>query len=270
MEIQKRRCRQQRLHLFLLLFFSLSRPITSFNLPSHGCYWTESCQNKWIGGCGKGHVIIDQSVDCNGLCTESKYSPCLPFYTHFRCCKPESPKVTDRCKKCKNKVDYGDEYICCTDCSDPYLTDKNTKLGYCKTGAELGMQLKPREVFQWIARPWMKCSSPCDGGIRYRDVGCFGSIEGISIAPYPVDDIRCSGKEMPSSQEPCNLRSCEDLSYGSPNTSKDNRMSGWLIMLVVLLGVGTVGGLGFAGYTFYKRRISTQSGFVYIMLEGYS
>lgn len=56
----------------------------------------------------------------------------------------ESPKITDRCTKCKNKVDYGDEYICCTDCSDPYITDRNTKLGYCKTGAELAVQLKPK------------------------------------------------------------------------------------------------------------------------------
>lgn len=54
------------------------------------------------------------------------------------------------------------------------------------------------EVFQWIAGPWMKCSSPCDGGVRYRDVGCFGSIEGTSVAPYPVDNIRCSHKEMVS------------------------------------------------------------------------
>eukprot|EP00268_Persea_americana_P047338 TRINITY_DN4926_c0_g1_i1.p1 TRINITY_DN4926_c0_g1~~TRINITY_DN4926_c0_g1_i1.p1 ORF type:complete len:269 (+),score=26.91 TRINITY_DN4926_c0_g1_i1:119-925(+) len=261
-------------HLFLLIFsishlFSSSPSLASI-LPSHGCYWTESCQNKWVGGCGSGHVIIDQSDDCNGLCSVPKYPPCLPFYTHFRCCKPESPKVTDKCTKCKNKVDYGDEYICCTDCSDPYITDKNTKLGYCKTGAELAVQLKPKEVFQWIAGPWMKCSSPCDGGVRYRDVGCFGSIEGTSVAPYPVDNIRCSHKEMHTSQEPCNWRSCEDFSYGSSNTSNHRRMSGWLVTLVVLLGVVAIGGLGFAGYTFYQRRTSTQSGVVYIMLEGYS
>lgn len=42
----------------------------------------------------------------------------------------------------------------------------------------------------------MKCSSPCDGGIRYRDVGCFGSIEDTSIKHYPVDDSRCLAEEM--------------------------------------------------------------------------
>ncbi|XP_058074585.1 uncharacterized protein LOC131223258 [Magnolia sinica] len=265
----EKRGRRQQL-LLLLLPFSLLYHAFSFNLPSHGCYWTESCQNKWIGGCGAGHVIIDQSDDCNGLCPESKYPSCLPFYTHFHCCKPESPKITDRCWKCKNKVDYGEEYICCTDCSDPYLTDKNTKLGYCKTGAELAVQLKPKEVFKWIAGPWMKCSSPCDGGVRYRDVGCFGSIEGGSTAQYPVDDSRCSNEEMPTSQEPCNLRSCEDFNYSNPNASKHGRMSAWWVTLLVLLGVVAIGGLAFAGYTFYKRRNSTQSGFVYIMLEGYS
>ena len=44
----------------------------------------------------------------------------------------------------------------------------------------------------------MKCSSPCDGGIRYRDVGCFGSMDDVSVKHYPVDDSRCSGKGMVS------------------------------------------------------------------------
>ncbi|MQL88869.1 hypothetical protein Taro_021440 [Colocasia esculenta] len=105
-------------------------------------------------------------------------------------------QVTDRCTKCRNKVDFGDEYICCADCSEPSLMDKNSKLGYCKTGTELSVQLKPQENFKWVAGPWMKCSSPCDGGIRYRDVGCFGSIEDTSIRHYAVADSRCSGEEM--------------------------------------------------------------------------
>ncbi|XP_042478395.1 uncharacterized protein LOC122059586 [Macadamia integrifolia] len=256
--------------LILLLFFHLSSTI-SLSIPSHGCYWTESCQNKWVGGCGKGHVIIDQSDDCNGICLGPKYPPCLPFYTHFHCCKPESPKVTDKCAKCKNKLDYGDEYICCTDCSYPYLSNKNTKLGYCKTGAELAVQLKPREVFKWVAGPWMHCSSPCDGGIRYRDVECFGLTEDASIPHYPVDDSRCSGEEMPTRQEPCNLSHCTE--FGDSNSlggERSSGVSGWMVTFLVLLALAAVGGLGFAGYTLYKRRTSSQHGFVYIMLEGYS
>ncbi|XP_010254315.1 PREDICTED: ADAMTS-like protein 2 isoform X2 [Nelumbo nucifera] len=255
--------------LFLLLLFSHLSSAISFNHPSHGCYWTESCQNKWVGGCGAGHVIINQSDDCNGLCPEPRYPPCLPFHTHFHCCKTESPKVTDKCSKCKNKIDYGDEYICCTDCSDPYVTDKNTKLGYCKTGAELAMQLKPK-VFKWVAGPWMQCSSPCDGGVRYRDVECFGVTEDLSIPHYPVDDSRCSREEMPARQEPCNLRSCAGLNTSNSHIRRQNGMSAWVVTFFVLVGVAAVGGLGFAGYTLYKRRTSSQHGYVYIMLEGYS
>lgn len=256
--------------LILLFLLSLISPAISGDLPFRGCYWTESCQSKWFGGCGDGHVITDQSGDCSGLCGESSYPPCLPFHTHFHCCKPESPKVTNRCSRCNNKLDFGDEYICCTDCSDPYLIDKNTKFGYCKTGAELAVQLKPQEIFRWVAGPWMQCSSPCDGGIRYRDVGCFGSMEDMSIEHYPVDDSRCSTEVKPARQEPCNLKSCTELGTVDVNETKGSGMSGWLITLLVLLGLVTVGGLGFAGYVFYMRRSSAPTGFVYIMMEGYS
>ncbi|KAK1282478.1 hypothetical protein QJS10_CPB22g01064 [Acorus calamus] len=132
------------------------------------------------------------------------------------------------------------------------------------------MQLKPQEVFKWIAGPWMKCSSPCDGGVRYRDVGCFGSIEDTSIEHYPVDDSRCSPHDMPSRQEPCNLWSCSDLGNNEVETEKRSGKSVWLITLLLLLGLVAIGGLGFAGYTFYQRRTSSNHGFVYIMLEGYS
>ncbi|KAJ6815669.1 A disintegrin and metalloproteinase with thrombospondin motifs 7-like [Iris pallida] len=116
----------------------------------------------------------------------------------------------------------------------------------------------------------MKCSSPCDGGVRYRDVGCYGNTEDASIKHYPADPSRCSGEEMPARQEPCNLKSCVDLSISDMDDSKKSGMSGWLVTLLVLLGIVAVGGLGFAGYVFYKRRTSAPTGFVYIMLEGYS
>ncbi|XP_039123927.1 thrombospondin type-1 domain-containing protein 4-like [Dioscorea cayenensis subsp. rotundata] len=244
--------------------------LSSVDLVDHGCYWTESCQSKWFGGCGAGHVIADQSGDCKGLCREPTYAPCLPFHTYFHCCKPERPRATDRCSSCDNKIDFGDEYICCTDCSEPYLIDNKSKLGYCKTGAELAMQLKPQEIFKWIAGPWMKCSSPCDGGIRYRDVGCFGSMEDMSIKHYAVDDSRCSVEDMPARQESCNLMSCGDFSNNDLDDNEHSGMTKWLVAFFVLVGLVAVGGLGFAGYTYYQRKTSTPSGFVYIMLEGYS
>lgn len=58
--------------------------------------------------------------------------------------------MSKECIKCKNKLDFGDEYVCCTDCSDPYLLDKNSKLGYCKTESDLVMQLKPLGAFSSI------------------------------------------------------------------------------------------------------------------------
>ncbi|KAK9130868.1 hypothetical protein Sjap_011355 [Stephania japonica] len=180
-----------------------------------------------------------------------------------------SPKVTDKCTRCKNKLDYGDEYLCCTDCSDPSIIDTNAKLGYCKTGAELVSQIKPQGHFKWVAGPWMPCSSPCDGGVRYRDVECFGETEDRSIPRYPVDDSRCLGEEMPLRQEPCNLSSCSDVSNQDLVETDRGGMPVWLVVFLVLFGAVAIGGLGFAGYTMYKRRASSQHGFVYIMLEGY-
>ncbi|KAG6493088.1 hypothetical protein ZIOFF_048064 [Zingiber officinale] len=241
--------------LFLISFLLIIpqvAPAIAEELAFHGCQWTESCQSKWLGGCGAGFVVADQSENCNGLCGESSYPPCLPFYTHFHCCKPERPRVTSKCSRCNNKLDFGDEYVCCTDCSDPYLMDKSSKFGFCKTGAELAIQLKPQEIFKWVAGPWMKCSSPCDGGIRYRDVGCYGSITDSSIKHYPVDDSRCPGQEMPARQEVCNLQSCIDLSASDSN-EKSSGMSGWLVAFLVLVVLVAIGAVGFAGYVYYKR-----------------
>jgi len=52
------------------------------------------------------------------------------------------------------------------------------------------------ETFHWVAGPWMICSSPCDGGVRYRDVACYGSLDDSTIKHYPVDDASCSADEM--------------------------------------------------------------------------
>ncbi|KAG6489935.1 hypothetical protein ZIOFF_051216 [Zingiber officinale] len=164
----------------------------------------------------------------------------------------ERPRVTNKCSRCNNKLDFGDEYVCCTDCSDPYLMDKSSKFGFCKTGAELAIQLKPQEIFKWVAGPWMKCSSPCDGGIRYRDVGCYGGITDSSIKHYPVDDSRCPGQEMPARQEVCNLQSCIDLSASDSN-EKSSGMLGWLVAFLVLVVLVAIGAVGFAGYVYYKR-----------------
>ncbi|KAL6614935.1 hypothetical protein ACP70R_037205 [Stipagrostis hirtigluma subsp. patula] len=181
-----------------------------------------------------------------------------------------TPRVTNKCGYCKNKIDFGKEFVCCSDCSDPTILNKDSKLGYCKSGAELTMQLKPQEKFHWVVGPWMMCSSPCDGGVRYRDVACYGSLDDNTIKHYPVDDASCSSDEMPARQEACNQQSCSDPVMTQPTNSKRRGMSGWLMALVIVLGLSAIGGIAFTSYTYYMRRASGPSGFVYVMMEPYS
>lgn len=133
------------------------------------------------------------------------------------------------------------------------------------------MQLKPQETFKWVVGPWMECSSPCDGGVRYRDVACYGSTSDTSIEHYPVDDSGCSSHDMPARQEACNTQRCNELvsTVLSNKSRKATDMSGWLVALLVLLGLAAAGGIAFVGYTYYQRRTGSSNGFVYIMMEGY-
>ncbi|KAL6842803.1 hypothetical protein ACP4OV_027647 [Aristida adscensionis] len=286
-------CAAPRLCALLLPLLAVA---TCADVPSHGCYWTD-CQSKWFGVCAARHFIDSHSDDCDGLCTDSKSPPCLPLHTHFYCCKPVTgtPRVTNKCVHCKNKIDFGKEFICCSDCSDPTILNKDSKLGYCKSGAELTTQLKPKETFHWVAGPWMMCSSPCDGGLRYRDVACYGSLDDNTIKHYPVDDASCSSDEMPARQEVCNQQSCSDPGMAQPAISKKNGMSGWLMAFVIVLCLCAIGGIAFTSYTYYmrafvclaslsaiayaiytapsfegKKRTSGPSGFVYVMMEPYS
>lgn len=132
------------------------------------------------------------------------------------------------------------------------------------------MELKPQETFHWVAGPWMKCSSPCDGGVWYRDVACYGSLADATIKHYPVDDASCSADEMPSRQEACNQQSCNDSEMAESTNSKRSGMSGWFLAFVVLLGLVAIGGIAYTSYTYYLRRTSGPSGFVYVMMEAYS
>ncbi|TVU34576.1 hypothetical protein EJB05_16412 [Eragrostis curvula] len=254
-----------RLCALLLPFVAFAACI---DVPSHGCYWT-GCQSKWFGVCAAGHFLDSHSEDCNGLCTESKSPPCLPLHTRFYCCIPGIPRVENKCGHCKNKLDFGKEFICCSDCSEPTLMDKDRKLGYCKSSAELTMQLKPQETFHWVAGPWMQCSSPCDGGIRYRDVACYGSLDDATIRHYPVDDASCSADEMPIRQEACNEQSCSDLEVLQPTNSKRSGIAAWLMSLVIVLAIVAISGIAFTSYTYYMRKTSGPTGFVYIMMDAY-
>ncbi|CAL9075331.1 unnamed protein product [Musa textilis] len=101
---RKRRDMLPALLFHILLLISHPASAVPDDLHSHGCFWTESCQSKWVGGCSTGLVAVDQSDNCNGLCEESKFPPCLPFHTHFHCCKPESPRLTNKCTIMQEQV----------------------------------------------------------------------------------------------------------------------------------------------------------------------
>ncbi|KAF0898602.1 hypothetical protein E2562_008185 [Oryza meyeriana var. granulata] len=74
----------------------------------------------------------------------------------------------------------------------------------------------------------------------------------------------------PARQEACNEQSCVGVDMTEPTDSKKSGMSGWLVALVLLLGLGAIGGIVFTSYTYYLRRTSGRSGFVYVMMEAYS
>lgn len=58
---------------------------------------------------------------------------------------------------------------------------------------------------------------------------------------------------QPARQESCNLMSCGDFSNNDLDDNEHSGMTKWLVAFFVLLGLVAVGGLGFAGYTYYQR-----------------
>ncbi|KAI3831406.1 hypothetical protein MKW92_017417 [Papaver armeniacum] len=140
-----------------------------------GCFWTDSCPNKWFRGCGAGHMLIDHSDECNGLCPEPEHNPCLSFYTPFHCCNSVMSM-----------------YVVWTARIYPSITDKTTGVGYWRTGVELAVQQKSGETFKFASGPWMPCSSPCYGGIQYRDVKCYSELAILPNMPCQTQPNRVS------------------------------------------------------------------------------
>ncbi|XP_021848189.1 uncharacterized protein [Spinacia oleracea] len=254
--------------LLFLLFLSLLYVAFSEDFPSQGCYWTETCLHKLHGDCGG--LVYNQSSNCYGNCQGLKYSSCPPNHTHFYCCIAGSPtKVKDGCKKCENKVEDDDGFVCCGDCTYPDMVYGDTSLGYCKSGSELISQPKPKEVFKWVNGPWLPCSALCGGGIRSRRVDCYAVIEETSFPDYPVYDDHCLNQEKPKVRELCNLQNCvaSVVSNGKDKGRRHSRTLTWMMILLIFVAIIA---LGFAGFIFYTRRTSNESGYVYIMMEGFS
>lgn len=235
-------------------------------VSAKGCFWNSGCQNIWMGGCRPGFTQLETSNDCKGLCAEPHYPSCPPFFTRFLCCKEGKAMEHADCGQCANKVDVGEEWLCCSDCSEPQITDTDARVGFCQTRASLGSQLKPREVVRWSTREWGKCSTGCGGGLRKRDVKCLRYVEHALHLPAVVNDSECPAATMPAREEACNLTACS----GTRLHHKKKRLPIWAIMLISLFTIATAGGLAFAGYLLYKRRTENSNhGFVYVMLEGY-
>ncbi|CAM6070432.1 unnamed protein product [Sphagnum tenellum] len=170
------------------------------------------------------------------------------------------------CAQCSNKVDVGDEWLCCSDCSEPQITDADAQVGYCQMDASLGSQLKPREVFRWNTGEWTPCSRHCGEGVRKRRIKCLRYVEHVLNLPAVVDGSECLAATMPAREEGCNLTACQ----GIKPYHKKRHLPIWAIVLISLSTVAAAGGLAFASYLVYKRRTENSNhGFVYVMLEGY-
>ncbi|KAL2620974.1 hypothetical protein R1flu_001179 [Riccia fluitans] len=279
---------------FLAILLTLSAAV-----HAEVCFWSGSCSNKWLGGCGTGRIVVDQSDDCNGLCPQPRYPACLPFFTHLQCCNEETPTPSDECAQCPNRIEVGNHWMCCSDCSDATVTSYEAQTGFCRTGARLSIQPKAREVLRWITREWSVCSKRCGVGVRERSVRCVGSLEYSPQQLYYVNDTKCDQSRMPSRQENCNTRRCrggntprgislhkkeeqdEPLNEhlrehhkGEHHSRHKKRRKGmplWGIVVVYIsvVTVAAVGGLALGTYVLYKRRENGNNGFYYVTLGSY-
>ncbi|PWZ33630.1 hypothetical protein Zm00014a_039618 [Zea mays] len=66
---------------------------------------------------------------------------------------------------------------------------------------------------------------------------------------------------QPARQEACNQQSCSDPEMTQSVNPKKSGMSGWLVVLVVILGLSAAAGIAFTSYTYYVR---PQKKIVYI------
>lgn len=232
---------------------------------AEGCFWNSRCQSLWMGGCGNGYVEAETSNDCQGLCASPQYGTCPPFFTRFQCCREDKARLSGKCHICPNRKDVGNEWICCSDCSEPAITDVKSKTGYCQTDAYLSFQPKPREIFKWHVREWTSCTGRCKKASQTREVRCLLYLENAPFAPTAVNDDKCSASKKPPTQERCTPPSCMGASY-----QKRHGLPVWAILLIILTCVAAAGGLAFAGLIIYRRRNdSSNHGFVYVMLDSY-
>eukprot|EP00271_Cylindrocystis_brebissonii_P012232 TRINITY_DN30440_c0_g1_i1.p1 TRINITY_DN30440_c0_g1~~TRINITY_DN30440_c0_g1_i1.p1 ORF type:complete len:283 (-),score=10.82 TRINITY_DN30440_c0_g1_i1:667-1488(-) len=259
---------------------SLFHLTISTDFPKEGCFWTGNCLSIWGGGCGEGRVVVGKSESCGGLCMPPQYPACSVFATHFQCCNLNKPRVNSACGRCEQRLDMGNAYLCCEDCSEPSVANQETGEGFCRTGSHLAITLKRSEPAVWWAGSWGNCSSTCGGGTRQRPVECRQASSDPASHPedLSVSNDRC-GAAMPPVEEACNLHPCPPRPKAAAKHEKQAQRSdpagrrgssGWLFALYSFLGVAVLAGIGFGGYVYYQRHIDKDQGIVYVMLEGYT
>ncbi|CAM6111216.1 unnamed protein product [Calypogeia fissa] len=259
----------------LLSLFSILLGL-SVSASAEVCFWSGSCTNKWVSGCGAGRVKVDQSDDCHGLCPPPRYPPCPLFATHYLCCNEETPIATDECARYPTRVEVGDHWMCCSDGSRAEVTKHDVKTGFCRSGAQLMIQRQEREVFKWVPREWSACSASCgEEGFRSRLIHCVGRLEHSAKQLYYVNETKCDSSSMPHHQEPCRAKSCSyehDLHYREKHYRRKHKLHLWAKLIIFFLtSIGTAG-LSVGGYILYQRwkERNANHGCVYVMLDNYS
>ncbi|XP_049830977.1 protein madd-4-like isoform X2 [Schistocerca gregaria] len=58
---------------------------------------------------------------------------------------------------------------------------------------------------KWHTKPWSKCSKPCGGGIKTREVECLQVMAQNHIVPRPTSQCPTS---KPADKKPCNTKAC--------------------------------------------------------------
>lgn len=232
---------------------------------AEACFWSSRCQNPWMGGCGKGYAPVETSNDCQGLCPMPEYGTCPPFFTRFQCCREDKARESTSCSRCSIQKEIGNEWFCCSDCSEPVVTDAKSKTGYCQTDAYLSVQPKPRELFKWNARGWTSCRGHCKKASRTREVQCLRYMEHAPHLTAVMTDDKCLVSTKPSSREQRTPPSCMGATH-----DKRQGLPVWATVLIILTSAVAVGGLAFVGFLFYRRHYDSNHGFVYVMLDSYS
>jgi hypothetical protein len=220
---------------------------------------------------------VEQSDDCHGLCGPPRYPVCGPFQTHLLCCNEETPVPSDECARCGNRVEVADHWMCCSDGTQAQVINHELKTGFCRSGAQLAIQPKQREVFKWMPREWSECSASCGEGVKRRVIPCVGMLEHSPKQLYYVNETKCDASRMPHHKKPCRAKACShdrraETDQHNEKHRRKSKLPIWGKLMIFGFTIITTAGLSVGGYVWYRRwkERNSNHGFVYVMLDNYS